>query len=104
MAHKLGLKVIAEGVESAAQRDLLAAAGCDYVQVIGVLSNAANSGNKFVINLNTLNGTSAGSAAKQETSANSRAQMRRATGRPAVQRIGSELLICGARGLILSEP
>ena len=32
MAHKLGLQVIAEGVETAAQRDLLAAAGCDYGQ------------------------------------------------------------------------
>ena len=32
MAHKLGLKVIAEGVETELQRDLLAAAGCDYVQ------------------------------------------------------------------------
>jgi diguanylate cyclase (GGDEF)-like protein/PAS domain S-box-containing protein len=32
MAHKLGLKVIAEGVETAEQRDLLAAVGCDYVQ------------------------------------------------------------------------
>ncbi len=32
MAHKLGLKVIAEGVETEQQRDLLATAGCDYVQ------------------------------------------------------------------------
>ncbi len=32
MAHKLGLKVIAEGVETIAQRDMLKAAGCDYGQ------------------------------------------------------------------------
>jgi len=32
MAHKLGLKVIAEGVETEAQRDLLKLAGCDYGQ------------------------------------------------------------------------
>ncbi|NTV11701.1 MAG: EAL domain-containing protein, partial [Zoogloea sp.] len=32
MAHKLGIKVIAEGVESAEQRDILLAAGCDYAQ------------------------------------------------------------------------
>jgi len=32
MAHKLGIKVIAEGVETKGQRDLLAAAGCDYAQ------------------------------------------------------------------------
>ncbi len=32
MAHKFGFKVIAEGVETEGQRDLLAAAGCDYAQ------------------------------------------------------------------------
>ena len=32
MAHALGMQVIAEGVETALQRDLLAAAGCDYAQ------------------------------------------------------------------------
>ena len=32
MAHALGIKVIAEGVETELQRDLLAQAGCDYVQ------------------------------------------------------------------------
>jgi diguanylate cyclase (GGDEF)-like protein/PAS domain S-box-containing protein len=32
MAHKLGLKVVAEGVETEAQRKLLAGAGCDYAQ------------------------------------------------------------------------
>ncbi len=32
MAHKLGLKVIAEGIETVQQRDLLLSAGCDYGQ------------------------------------------------------------------------
>ena len=32
MAHKLGLKVVAEGIETESQRDLLLAAGCDFGQ------------------------------------------------------------------------
>ena len=32
MAHKLGLKVVAEGVETKVQRSLLVDAGCDYAQ------------------------------------------------------------------------
>jgi diguanylate cyclase (GGDEF)-like protein/PAS domain S-box-containing protein len=32
MAHKLGMKVIAEGIETQEQRDLLKAAGCDFGQ------------------------------------------------------------------------
>lgn len=32
MAHKLGLKVVGEGIETEAQRELLTAAGCDYGQ------------------------------------------------------------------------
>ncbi|WP_415229909.1 putative bifunctional diguanylate cyclase/phosphodiesterase [Psychromonas sp.] len=32
MAHRLGIKVIAEGIETKSQRDLLTAAGCDFGQ------------------------------------------------------------------------
>lgn len=32
MAHQLGIKVVAEGVETKAQRDILVKAGCDYGQ------------------------------------------------------------------------
>lgn len=32
VAHEIGMKVIAEGVETEAQRDLLERGGCDYVQ------------------------------------------------------------------------
>nr|WP_326529060.1 EAL domain-containing protein [Rhodoferax sp.] len=45
MAHALGMQVIAEGVETAQQRDLLAAAGCDYAQ--GYLYARPMSANDF---------------------------------------------------------
>lgn len=32
MAHKLGIKVIAEGIETELQKQLLLDAGCDYGQ------------------------------------------------------------------------
>ncbi|MDD2864112.1 MAG: PAS domain S-box protein [Methylococcales bacterium] len=32
MAHRLGLKIVAEGVETQGQRDLLETAGCEYIQ------------------------------------------------------------------------
>lgn len=45
MAHELGLRVIAEGVETTQQRDLLLAAGCDYGQ--GYLFARPMSANDF---------------------------------------------------------
>ncbi|NRR32009.1 EAL domain-containing protein [Oxalobacteraceae bacterium] len=45
MAHKLGLKVVAEGVETAAQCALLQAAGCDYAQ--GFVFSAAIPAQQF---------------------------------------------------------
>ncbi|MGP1614848.1 MAG: EAL domain-containing protein, partial [Pollutimonas bauzanensis] len=47
MAHKLGLKVIAEGVETIDQRDLLIRAGCDYGQ--GYLFSAPLAAEKFSV-------------------------------------------------------
>jgi EAL domain-containing protein (putative c-di-GMP-specific phosphodiesterase class I) len=32
MAHELGIQVVAEGIETEAQRQLLTSAGCDYGQ------------------------------------------------------------------------
>lgn len=46
MAHKLGLKVVAEGVETPAQQALLVAAGCDYAQ--GYVFAHAVQASKFV--------------------------------------------------------
>ncbi len=46
MAHKLGLKVIAEGIETEKQRKLLYDAGCDYGQ--GYLFSRPVPGNTFI--------------------------------------------------------
>ena len=56
MAHKLGLKVIAEGVETEVQRDLLSAAGCDFIQ--GYLYSRPIPANEFELLLakNTIPG------------------------------------------------
>jgi diguanylate cyclase (GGDEF)-like protein len=53
MAHKLGLKVIAEGVETVAQRELLRAAACDYGQ--GYLFGHPVAAEKFEDLLSTVN-------------------------------------------------
>lgn len=45
MAHRLGLQVVAEGVETVAQRDLLRAAGCDFAQ--GYLFSRPVSADRF---------------------------------------------------------
>jgi len=45
MAHKLGMKVIAEGIETPEQRDLMAAAGCDFGQ--GYFFSRPVSGDEF---------------------------------------------------------
>jgi diguanylate cyclase (GGDEF)-like protein/PAS domain S-box-containing protein len=45
MAHRLGLKVIAEGIETSGQADILRAAGCDYGQ--GYLFSKALPPNMF---------------------------------------------------------
>jgi diguanylate cyclase (GGDEF)-like protein/PAS domain S-box-containing protein len=51
MAHKLGLKVIAEGIETQRQRQLLAAAGCDFGQ--GYLFSKAVPADEFETLLKT---------------------------------------------------
>lgn len=51
MAHKLGLKVVAEGVETQRQRDLLVSYGCDYAQ--GFLYSHAVSAEAFEALLRT---------------------------------------------------
>ena len=46
MAHKLGIKVIAEGIETKGQRDLLIEAGCDFGQ--GYYFSKPLPGDKFL--------------------------------------------------------
>ena len=52
MAHRLGLKVIAEGVETCEQRDWLKGVGCDYAQ--GFLYSEATSAERFATMLSQL--------------------------------------------------
>jgi len=51
MAHKLGMKVIAEGVETEAQRQVLLDAGCDYGQgyLFSKPVNASEFANKYLV-------------------------------------------------------
>lgn len=51
MAHKLGIKVVAEGIETEQQRELLHAAGCDYGQ--GFLFSKAVPADQFEVILDS---------------------------------------------------
>lgn len=55
MAHKLGMQVIAEGIETTEQRDFLAAAGCDFGQ--GYLFSRPVPGDEFEMLLQSRSGS-----------------------------------------------
>ena len=55
MAHKLGIKVVAEGIETREQRDLLVGAGCDFGQ--GYYFSKPVAGDEFITLLKDLNKT-----------------------------------------------
>lgn len=55
MAHRLGIKAIAEGVETTAQRDMLVSFGCDYLQ--GFLFSPAVPADDFERLIHVGNGT-----------------------------------------------